>query len=67
MIYLAASPIPIGHTTGFLFRVIRWQARKGVIIMVAGSTKLVQRCRAVMAREWHWSLKADLNDVHNLL
>ena len=65
MIRLAVSPIPIGHTPRFLFKAIRRQARKGAI--ADGSTNFLHRCWAVIAREWHKSLEADLKDVRSLL
>ena len=59
------SPIPIGLTPGFFFRVMRRQATKASI--PSGLTFSVDILRATAARALHRSVEADLKEVQNLL
>ena len=61
IILRGTSPIPIGLTPGFLFRVMRRHATKTSI--PSGLTFLVDNLRATEARALHRSVEADLKDV----
>ena len=65
IIRLAVSPMPMGRTTGFLFRTMRQQASRGE--MDFGSTNEVQILVEVEASVLQRSREAPLNEVHILL
>ena len=50
IMHLAVSPMPIGHTPGFLLNAISLLAMRGAIDF--GSTRQIQRHFAVAAREF---------------